>query len=78
MRREQAQGEELRGYEDLFVGTPVEGEPVPVPAHEHGVPGTPILFWAEENQLFSAIFAREDALLLERSLHEFTSFTLSE
>jgi hypothetical protein len=66
----------LRGDEDLFVGTPVEGEPVPVPAHEHGPPSTPILLRAKEHQLLSAIFARKDALLLERSLHEFTSFAL--
>jgi hypothetical protein len=71
---EKAQGEKLRGYGDLFVGTAVEGKPVSVLAREHGVPGAPILFWAEDDQLLSAIFAREDALLLERSLHEFTSF----
>jgi hypothetical protein len=76
VRRGQAQGEELGGDEYLFVGTPVEGEPVPVPAHEHGAPSTPILLRAKEHQLLSAIFAREDALLLERSLHEFTSFAL--
>ena len=76
MRRGQAQGEELGGDEDLFVGTPVEGEPVPVPADEHGAPSTPILLRAKEHQLLSAIFAREDALLLERFLHEFTSFAL--
>ena len=76
MRRGQAQGEELGGDEDLFVGTPVEGEPVPVPADEHGAPSTPIILRAKEHRVLSAIFAREDALLLERFLHEFTSFAL--
>jgi hypothetical protein len=49
---------------------------VPASAREHGVPGTPIFFWAEQDQLLSAIFAREDDLLFKRSLHEFTSFAL--
>jgi hypothetical protein len=73
----QASGEELGGGEDLFVGAAVEGESVPVSAHEYGVSGAPILFGTEENQLLSTIFAREDDLLLERTLHEFTSSALS-
>ena len=75
MRQEQAYGEELRGHEYLFVGATIKGEPVPVSAHEHGVPCAPVLFWAEQDQLLSAISAREDELLLEKTLlHEFTSF----
>ena len=74
MRREQAHGEELRGHEYLFVGATIKGEPVPVSAHERGVPCAPVLFWAEQDQLLSASSAREDELLLEKTLlHELTS-----
>jgi hypothetical protein len=73
----QASGEELRGDRDLFVGVAVEGDPVPVSAEEYGVPGAPVFFWAEQDQLLPAIFAREDDLLFEITLHEFTSSTLS-
>jgi hypothetical protein len=45
-------------------------------AEKYGVPGAPVFFWAEQDQLLPAIFAREDDLLLERTLHEFTSSTL--
>jgi hypothetical protein len=46
-----------------------------VSTHEHGVPCAPVLFWTEQDQLLSAISAREDDLLLEKTLlHEFTSF----
>jgi hypothetical protein len=77
LHRGQASVEELRGYEDLFVGAAVEGELVPGSAHENGVSGTPILFGPQKYQLLPAIFAREDDLLLERILHEFTSSTPS-
>ena len=73
----QANGEGLGGGEDLFVGAAVKGELVPMATDEHGAPCTPVLFWAEKHQLLSAIFAGEDDLLLERTLHEFTSFALS-
>jgi hypothetical protein len=46
-------------------------------ADEHGVPGAPIHFGTEEDHLLPATFAGEDDLLLERILHEFTSFALS-
>ena len=49
---------------------------MPVFAGEYGVSGAPVLFCTGKNQLLSAIFAREDDLLLERTLHEFTSSTL--
>jgi hypothetical protein len=39
--------------------------------------GAPILFGTEKDQLLPAIFAREDDLLFEGTLHEFTSYTLS-
>ena len=65
MRRGQAHGEELRGDEYLFVGAAIKGEPVPVSAHEHGVPCAPFLFWTEQDQLLSAITARKNDLLLE-------------
>jgi hypothetical protein len=45
----QASGEELAGGEDLFVGAAIEGELMPVSAHEHSVPRAPILFGTEEN-----------------------------
>ena len=77
MRRRQACGEELRGDEDLFVGAAIEGELVPGSVSENGVSGTPILFGPQKYQLLPPIFAREDDLLLERTLHEFTSSTLS-
>jgi hypothetical protein len=70
-------GEELGGGENLFVGAAVEGELVTVSAQEHGVPGAPVLFGTENNQLLSTIFTREDDLLLKRTLHEFTSSALS-
>jgi hypothetical protein len=50
---------------------------VPVSASEHGVSSAPVLFWAQKDQFLSAIFAREDDLVLERTLHEFTSSALS-
>jgi hypothetical protein len=59
----QASGEELAGGEDLFIGATVEGELVSVAAHEHSVPGTPILFATKHNQLLVAILATEDELL---------------
>jgi hypothetical protein len=55
----------LRGYENLVVGAAVEGDPVAVSAQEHGVPGAPVLFRPQKDQLISAIFARQDDLLLE-------------
>jgi hypothetical protein len=41
------------------------------------VSSAPVLFWAQKDQFLSAIFAREDDLVLERTLHEFTSSALS-
>jgi hypothetical protein len=75
--RRQASGEELGGGENLFVGAAVEGELVPITTREHGVPGAPVLFGTENNQLLSAILACEDDLLLERTLHERTSLARS-
>ena len=72
-----ASDEGLGGRAHLSVGAAVDGEPMPVAAYEHRVPGAPILFATEEDHLLPAIFAREDDLLLERTLHEFTSFALS-
>ena len=59
----QASGEELGGGEDLFIGAAVKGELVSVAAHEHGVPGAPILFGTKNNQLLFAILTTEDELL---------------
>ena len=67
----------LRGGEYPFVGAAVEGELVPVSARKDGVPRAPIRFGAENNQLFSAILAREDDLLLGRIVHERTSLAPS-
>jgi hypothetical protein len=63
MAGERASGEVLGGGDDLFVGAAVEGELVSVAAHEHSVPGTPILFGTKHNQLLVAILATEDELL---------------
>jgi hypothetical protein len=72
----QASREGLGGSEDLFVSAAVYGELVPVSARKYCVPGAPVLFGTEKNQLLSAIFAREDDPLLERIPHEFTSSAL--
>jgi hypothetical protein len=77
LRRGQASGEELRGDGDLFVGAAIKGELVPMSADEYGAPGAPVFFCAEQDQLLPAIFTFEDNLLFERTLHEFTSSTLS-
>jgi hypothetical protein len=49
---------QLGGGEDFFVGTAVEGEPLPAFAPEDGVPGAPVLFGAQEDSLFSAPFTQ--------------------
>jgi hypothetical protein len=73
----QTSGEELAGGEELFVGSAIDGELVPVSARKDGVPRAPVRFGTENNQLFSAILAREDDLLLGRIVHECTSLAPS-
>jgi hypothetical protein len=71
VRRRPASRKELLlgGGEDLFVGAAVEGELVPALAHEHGAPGAPLFYRAEDDQLLSALFAHKDDLLRRRTLH---------
>jgi hypothetical protein len=54
---------QLGGGEDFFVGTAVEGEPLPAFAPEDGVPGAPVHFGAQEDSLFSTPFTPKDYLL---------------
>ena len=61
--------EDLGGSEDLFVSVAIEGELVPLLAHEYGAPRAPIFFGTENDQLLCALFARKDDLLLWRTLH---------
>jgi hypothetical protein len=57
------EGEELGGDEYLFVSTPLEGELVPLFAHEYSSSGAPVLYRSGKDQLLLALFAREDDLL---------------
>ncbi len=60
-----ARGEKLLGgSEYLFFSAAVEGEFVPLFAHENCTPGAPVLFGSEKDHLLFALFARKDALLL--------------
>ena len=68
-RKELGGREDLGGSEDLFVGVAIEGELVPLFAHEYGAPRAPIFFRAENDQLLFALFARNDDLLLWKTLH---------
>ena len=68
----QASREELGGSEHLVVGVAIEGELVPLLAHEYGAPRAPVLFGTENDQVLSALFARKDDLLLRRTLHLYT------
>jgi hypothetical protein len=51
------------GSEGLFVGLALESELMASFAHEDSVPGAPILFGAQQDQLLSALFAGKDDLL---------------
>ena len=68
-RKELGGREDLGGSENLVVGTAVEGELVPLLAHEYGAPRAPVLFGTENDQLLFALFARKDDLLLWKTLH---------
>ena len=54
----------LGGSEHLCFGAAVEGEFVPLFAHEYSSPRAPVLFGSEKYYLLCALFARKDALLL--------------
>ena len=68
-RKELGGREDLGGSEHLVVGTAVEGELVPLFAHEYCTSGAPIFFGTENDQLLCALFARKDDLLLWKTLH---------
>jgi hypothetical protein len=59
----------IGGDEDLLVGMILQSELVARFTHEYGVPGAPVLFRAQNDQLLSALFARKDNLLHEIKLH---------
>ncbi len=67
----------LGGSEYLCFGAAIEGELVPLFAHEYGAPGAPVLFGAENDQPLSTLFAHKDDLLRGRTLRLNTSFALS-
>src|SRR4051812_8218565 len=66
----------IGGDEDLLVGMILESELVARLTHKYGVPGAPVLFRAQNDQLLSALFARKDDLLHEIKLHVCTSSAL--
>ena len=64
-RRLRARGEKLLGgSEYLFFSAAVEGELVPLFAHEYCTPRAPFFFGSEKDHHLFALFARKDALLL--------------
>src|SRR5918994_6417453 len=62
-------GEVLGGSEYLLFSAAVEGELVPLFAHEYCTPGAPVFFGSEKDHLLFALFARKDELLLWKTLH---------
>jgi hypothetical protein len=64
------------GGEELFVGMILKSELVARFTHEYGVPGAPVLFGAQHDQLLSALFARKDDLVHGIKLHVCTSSAL--
>jgi hypothetical protein len=66
----------IGGDEDLLVGMILQSELVARFTHEYGVPGAPVLFGAQNDQLLSALFARKYDLLHGIKLHVCTSSAL--
>jgi hypothetical protein len=59
----------LGGSEYLLFSAAIEGELVPLFAHEYCTSGAPVFFGSEKDHLLFALFARKDALLLWKTLH---------
>jgi hypothetical protein len=68
----------IGGGEDLFVGMILESELMARFTQEYGVPGAPVLFGAQNDQLLSALFARKDDLLFGITLHVYLLRPFSE
>jgi hypothetical protein len=67
----------LGGSEYLLFSAAVEGELVPLFAHEYCTPGAPVFFGSEKDHLLFALFAHKDDRLRRRKFHVNTSFALS-